>query len=204
MPRQRVVFRERNDHLFIQQLKSVISLFARNESFKTDELLESRRRLVDDVGTITLLISDFSSRDDNFIQELKSLKTVVTSIVEVSTEILSSRNDTDFYDQTDFAYSAPKSSTRSGPGRKKFEISKDQIEHLRSLYFSWENIAKMLRISISTLQRRRKELGIDAEITGYTKISDEDLDELHRQITGATDTGLVTPNIGRRRFIGAL
>ena len=76
------------------------------------------------------------------------------------------------------------------------------MEHLRSLYFSWEAIAGILQVSISTLQRRRKEFGLSD--SAYSEISDDELDEMYRRITGSPTTGILTPNIGRRRFIGAL
>ena len=41
----------------------------------------------------------------------------------------------------------------------------------------------------------------------YSQISDDELDEIYRSVTGSsstTSTGPLTPNIGRRRFIGAL
>jgi len=37
----------------------------------------------------------------------------------------------------------------------------------------------------------------------FSDISDNELDEIYRSITGSPTTGLPTPNIGRRRFIGA-
>lgn len=56
------------------------------------------------------------------------------------------------------------------------------MEYLRSLHFSWEKISHLLCISISTLQRRRKEFCISSELTGFTNISDEELDALHQEI----------------------
>lgn len=49
---------------------------------------------------------------------------------------------------------------------------------------------------------------IDDKLEKFSNISDEQLDLIHKELT-APDTnqargGFLTPNIGRRRFIGAL
>ncbi|KAJ7337776.1 hypothetical protein OS493_007931 [Desmophyllum pertusum] len=111
----------------------------------------------------------------------------------------------DFYDALDVSYSAPLNLAQPGRGRKRYEITKDQVEHLRSLYFSWEAIAGILQVSVSTLQRRRKGFGLSDSVSFYSDLSDDELDEIYKSITGSSTTGhLNTPNIGRRRFIGAL
>ena len=115
---------------------------------------------------------------------------------------IESRDNADFYDALEVSYSAPLNLAQPGRGRKRYEITKDQVEHLRSLYFSWEAIAGILQVSISTLQRRCKEFGLSD--SAYSEISDDELDEMYRGITGSPTTGILTPNIGRRRFICAL
>lgn len=62
----------------------------------------------------------------------------------------------------------------------------------------------MLQVSVSTLQRRRKEFELSDEFERYSDITDDELDEIHASITGNSSEGPLTPNIGRRRFIGAL
>ena len=83
-----------------------------------------------------------------------------------------------------------------GQGWKCYEITKDQVEHLQSLYFSLEVIAGILQDSVSTLQLRHKEFGLSN--LAYSKISDDGLNEIYRGITGGPITGILTPNIGRR------
>ena len=95
-------------------------------------------------------------------------------------------------------------STQLGPGRGLYDISKDQLEHLRSLFFSWPKIADMLQVSVSTIQRRRKEFGLHDKFESYSDITDDELDEIYASITGNSSEGPLTPNIGRRCFIGAL
>ncbi len=48
-------------------------------------------------------------------------------------------------------------SRRGLRGRPKFYVTKEQLQYLRSLSFSWTGIAKMLTISRMTLYRRRVE-----------------------------------------------
>ena len=91
-----------------------------------------------------------------------------------------------------------------GPGRRRYDISKDQLEHLRSLYFSWQKIADMLQVSVSTIQRRCREFGLSDEFERYSDITDDELDQIYASVTGNSCEGPLTPNVGRRRFIGAL
>ena len=65
---------------------------------------------------------------------------------------------------------------RSGKaGRPKFEISEEVQLQFRSLGFTWTQIAEMLLVSRWTIRRRVVELGLQG-ISGYSNISDEDLD----------------------------
>ena len=70
-----------------------------------------------------------------------------------------------------------------GPGRPALNIIKEQIEYLRSIHFSWEKIAQLLHVSVSTLQRRRRALGISDNFEHYSDISDDELEEMHKEIT---------------------
>ena len=51
-------------------------------------------------------------------------------------------------------------------------------------------------------------LGISDDFEQYSDISDDELDQIYKEMTTAdtnvSNGGFVTPNIGRRRFIGAL
>ena len=67
-------------------------------------------------------------------------------------------------------------------GRKRYEITKEQLEHFRSLYFSWEAIAGILQVSVSTLHPRREEFGL--RDSSFSDISDDELDQVYRSITG--------------------
>ena len=62
----------------------------------------------------------------------------------------------------------------------------------------------MLQVSVSTIQRRRREFGLVNEFERYSGISDDELDQIHASVSGNSQEGPITPNMGRRRFIGAL
>ena len=51
------------------------------------------------------------------------------------------------------AYRAPISVPRNGPGRPRFDISKEQLEYLSSLLFEWNEIAVLLGVSRMTIYR---------------------------------------------------
>jgi hypothetical protein len=51
------------------------------------------------------------------------------------------------------SYQAHATRDSSGPGRPKFQISKDQLEYLSSLGFKWNEIAALLGVSRMTIYR---------------------------------------------------
>ena len=55
-----------------------------------------------------------------------------------------------------------------------------EVEFLKSLGFTWTDIARILDISRSTLYQRIEESGLP--IQGYTDITDANLDSLIREI----------------------
>ena len=57
-------------------------------------------------------------------------------------------------------------------GRPRQFVDRQQLEFLRSMHFTWEDIANLLGVSVKTLQRRAKEWGIKT----FSVISDCDLD----------------------------
>ena len=70
------------------------------------------------------------------------------------------------------SYASP-SVRSSGRGRPKFDISKEQLEFLASMSFTWTQIAEMLGVSRMTIYRRRVEYQMVHESNG--SISDDDL-----------------------------
>ena len=53
------------------------------------------------------------------------------------------------------AYHAPPAPSMSQPGRPRFDISKEQLQYLRSMSFSWVQISEILGVSHMTIYRRR-------------------------------------------------
>ena len=68
-------------------------------------------------------------------------------------------------------------------GRPRFIITREQISYLREFASKWTEIADLLGVSISTLNRHRASLGLGSEaMPRFTQISDADLDNLVRDI----------------------
>ena len=85
-----------------------------------------------------------------------------------------------------------------GPGRRTVVITRQQIEALREIHFSWSSIARLLGVSERTLERRRREFQMPIGKACYSDISDEELDRIVSQIIG------LTPNAGETLVQGAL
>ena len=105
-----------------------------------------------------------------------------------------------YYDSLDFQrivhhYVPPQEVSRQR-GRPRFEISKEQLEHLRSLSFSWTAIADVLLVSRMTIYRRRAEYGILDE--AHSAIHDRELIEFVRH------TLVQHPRVGQTFIIGRL
>ena len=79
-----------------------------------------------------------------------------------------------------YSYQSPRVTPSSSPGRPKLDISEDVLLQLRSFGFTWKNISEMLRVSRWTIRRRVVEFGIE-KTTGFSDISDEELDDLIRE-----------------------
>ena len=58
--------------------------------------------------------------------------------------------------------------------------------------------ADVLEVSVSTIQRRRREFGLSDEFDQYSDITDDELDQIHASVTGNSREGPLTPIVGRR------
>jgi hypothetical protein len=83
-------------------------------------------------------------------------------------------------------------------GRPKFLIPERQLVGLRSLNFTWKEIAVMLGVSVKTLRRRRMESDLPVFENNYSNITDEELDRFVSTILATS------PNSGERMVTGAL
>ena len=97
------------------------------------------------------------------------------------------------------SFTCPKENDNGGIGRPKFLITKEQIDGLRSLHFSWKKIAEMLGVSERTVRRRRQEfdMAIGRSVT-FSEIDDDELDIFVQHILH------YSPESGERMVMGAL
>ena len=212
MPRQRRrILRERNERglsLFLRTLNSVLRIFISEDPFQNicrNDLIDAQERLIDASSTLALLVEDMSISNRaeidwlnmNLRGRLIDLKKNVQGILEILSTIVErdedATSDTAYYTQN---------SEENIIGRPLLAITREQLEHLRSLYFSWQKIAKLLHVSISTIQRRRIEFEMEEQ--SYSDISNEELDSIYLALSNSNGNTIVTPNLGRRRFLGAL
>ena len=105
-----------------------------------------------------------------------------------------------FDDDNSINYVYPlEENVRRCTGRPRFLIAKQQVEGLRSLHFSWQNIALMLGVSERTVRRHRCELGMTVgQVRNYSEIDDDELDIFVQHILH------YSPNSDERMVIGAL
>lgn len=66
------------------------------------------------------------------------------------------------------------------PGRPFLHINIDQVEMLRQVGYTWQEVADAVGVSRTTLWRRLQEQNVT--ISSYTDISDADLDEMVKSI----------------------
>ena len=77
---------------------------------------------------------------------MRNLKCSLTELITSVSDQIKSRENADYYDLLEVSYSAPKNLSQPGRGRKRYEVTKDQLEHLRSLcfFFFWGGGRKLL------------------------------------------------------------
>ena len=115
--------------------------------------------------------------------ELNGIYTHLTQLVEDLRYILQlwrQYSDTLDLQQARSRYVPPSGASLSRRGRPRFQISREQLQYLRSISFSWTAIADMLMVSRMTVYRRRAEYGMLDE--PHSSISDQELNEKVQQI----------------------
>lgn len=80
-------------------------------------------------------------------------------------------------------------------GRPKYDISREEIEGLKSMGFTWKKISELLSISERTLRTRRHELEVSEK---YEDIDDVRLDGIIQEILEQS------PNMGEIMLQGAI
>jgi hypothetical protein len=91
----------------------------------------------------------------DYLSNLQLLCSVLSSLWEEYEETLESAGG-------NMSYTALLDLT-GGLGRPRFDISSDQVEYLRSLSFSWTDIASLLGVSCMIVYRRRAECSMLVE-----------------------------------------
>ena len=97
-----------------------------------------------------------------------------------------------------FSYSSQLIYTNE-PGRPRFNVTAPQLQYLRSMSFTWVQIAGILGVSYMTVYRRRQELGI-SDAVGET-ITD---DELHQKVHQIRTQKKSISNNGSNNDLGAI
>jgi len=87
-------------------------------------------------------------------------------------------------------------SRSTGKGRPRFSILKEQLEFLRSLCFTWSEIAQLIGVSRMTIYRRREEFGMLEEPTATLTDS-----ELKQKIS---EIRKILPEVGEKIIQGQL
>ena len=82
-------------------------------------------------------------------------------------------------------------------GRPRFDIHKEQLEHLLHLNFACSKIASMLGVSLRTVRRRMTEYGLSVSSL-YSEMSEHELERMANEIQSSF------PNCGYRMMDGHL
>ena len=130
--------------------------------------------------------------------DLSSLCTSLTQLLEHLHAILNQWEQ--YSDTLDIQqvrrYCPPLVPPSSGHGRPRFDISQEQLQYLRSLSFTWTDIADMLMVSRMTVYRRRVQYGLLSD--PQSSISDQQLIERVRQLL------VQHPHVGQSFISGQL
>lgn len=179
--------RERNElglHIFFYENKSLFSQLGHanggSESIDEETLQETIRRPQDAATTLQLLVdhaSEAATRGGS--EDLLLTAHNLTSLLRCSNKTCENLS----LCQLNSLYLGFSCGTRKAefrPGRPQVEVIKEQIELLRSLHFSWNNIAKLLRDSLSKIIRKREFWQMEDETLQWSQISEEKMEDIEK------------------------
>ena len=138
-------------------------------------------------GNSTLTSENERETVSRYVQMLNELVTCLRQLVghwEVFIDDMNGRN-------FDVAYRAPLIRL---PRRGRPDISREQLQYLSSLSFSWSQIAALVGVSRMTVYRRRAEFDMLNDVREHMTI-----DEVKRHVT---EMRLQSPNMGESMAIG--
>ena len=146
------------------------------------DLMDSAAQNVDDIETLRSILSRLNNLKRQLLILVQQWQQHAEGIEAMALSV---------------QYTAPSVSPRgSGVGRPRFHITRNQLEYLRSLSFSWSEISSLLGVSRMTVYRRRIEFGLLSQPSRY--ISNVDLT---RRIS---DMSSELPEIGESMIWGRL
>ena len=197
MPRRRAtVIRERNENgfsLFLQRFKGILQLLSTNDGYGQNSISDVKHHLHECYGTVSLLLLD--SRQGRAVgilnaEEIRPILETLKNCCRDLINLLPDFNDESLEEENDTQTNgyAPLSVEDGRVGRPKYLITREQLEHLRNLFFTWTKISEMLGVSVSTIQRRRREFQLPDEVERFTVISDDELDRIHQEVAGNAET----------------
>ena len=141
-------------------------------------------------GESTLMSEEERGVVSRYVQMLDELVGCLRQLVSLWEVYIDDMNGGNF----DTAYRAPLIRL-AGRGRPTFDISREQLEYLASLSFTWSQIAALLGVSRMTIYRRREEFHMLTDISEQRMTNDE----VKRHVT---QMRLQSPNMGESMAIG--
>ena len=120
--------------------------------------LESfKRRFENAATTIHLLIDHINKfRAQCGMGELSSVADSLTTVLQCTDAICGCITLCELH-SVYLGFTCNIREARDCPGCPRIEISKEQLECLRSMHFNWSDIATLLRVSVSTITRKTRE-----------------------------------------------
>jgi hypothetical protein len=157
-------------------------------SLDTVQLELCERRLEGSLGIILALSSA--------VDEASSLKDLLDGLTDILTaKLLKTGFILNLLRNAVVAENLYQDALPSTGGRPAYNVTKEQINQLRETGMNWRAVAKILRISDSTLYRRRLELNVAKT---FSPIQDDELDRIIQDILS------LTPYSGESYVKGAL
>ena len=165
------VFRGRNgliimaDELFVQLRNVLLDVSRKLQSYLSDELLESTVSRLKQISRHLLL---FAGTNANMNDLIASISSVLSLLATFENRLYSS------------GYNAPVNLS-GHPGRPKFDISREQLDYFLFYDLGVQDIANVLSVSKSTVQRRFREYGISVS-SAMSQVTNYQLDDLVKRL----------------------
>lgn len=162
---------ERNENglrLFFEGVRYVLQEISNDVEGNVEIMIT---RIEDAIPTLILLKESMEGRahgDEDF-RIVNLLNTVLSEVRNVHQLLIQEKDDT-LAVRNEVHFRCPHN-PQEGAGRPSIAVSREQIEFLRDMHFSWIGIAALLGISESTLRRRREMFGIGNFPLGAPNIS---------------------------------